>query len=89
MFGFGKKIHKGEGEVAAVRLSEIVKEKALSPQEFLMQADTLIFEALRSVGITEELSNAAYKEICQLAIVMGDRQYSMDDVNRILKHFKG
>ena len=89
MFGFGKKIHKREGELAAKRLSEIVREKNLSPQEFLMQADTLVFDALRSIGIMEKLSNGAYKEICQLAVVMGERQYTMDDVNRVLKHFKG
>jgi len=88
MFGFGKKIHKLEGETAAKCLADMVKDRGLSPQEFLMQADTLVFEALEKVGIWEKLSNDAYKEICQLAVLMGNQQYTRADIDRVLKHFK-
>ena len=63
MFGFAKKIHKLEGETAAKCLADMMKDRGLSPQEFVMQADTLVLEALERVGIWEKLSNDAYKEI--------------------------
>ena len=45
MFGFAKKIHKLEGETAAKCLADMMKDRGLSPQEFVMQADTLVLEA--------------------------------------------
>ena len=89
MFGFAKKIHKLEGETAAKCLADMMEDRGLSPQEFVMQADTLVLEALERVGIWEKLSNDAYKEICQLAVLMGNEQYTKANVDKVLKHFKG
>ena len=48
-----------------------------------------MFDALLSVGISEDLSDKAYREICQLALLMNNGLYSAADVNRVLKSFKG
>ena len=90
MFGFcKKKLHKTEGEKAARRLAEITKNRGLSHWDFLKQSETLLSEALSSVGISDDLSNKAKGEIGALAWEMTKEEYSGAEVDDLLRSFKG
>ena len=90
MFGFGKKkLHKSEGERAARRLAEMIRNRELSYWDFLKQSEKLVPEALSSVGISEDLSNQAKAQIALLAWEMNKEEYSGAEVDEILKSFKG
>ena len=82
------KIYKQEAEIAAMRLADIREQKKLSYKEFLMQVETLLQEALRSVGIGEELSNDQCKQIAQLSVRYSEnKMMAAAEAHKILKDF--
>ena len=80
---------RAEGERAARRLAEMIRNRELSYWDFLQQSGKLVPEALSSVGISEDLSNQAKAQIALLAWEMNKEEYSGAEVDEILESFKG
>tara|TARA_B100001146_G_C15900562_1_gene314326 strand:- start:200 stop:484 length:285 start_codon:yes stop_codon:yes gene_type:complete len=88
LFKGNAKIYKQEASIAAMRLTDIREQKNLSSEEFLMQVETLLEEALRSVGIWEELSNDQCKQIAQLSVRYSEnKKITTEEAHKILKDF--
>ena len=96
MFFNKPKIYKSDGEMAAININAMRKEKGIDTVSFLNQAEYLVVDTLQRMGIFEKLSNNQYKQICQLSIRFFEGNIDYDN-NRerisvlrdeILKDFK-
>ena len=85
LFGKRPTIHKVEAESVAQLLADMAKD--MSNTDFVNSADRLVREACFRVGITEELKDKEYREICQLAIRLKSGDRSRATVDSTLKSF--
>ena len=74
-------------ETAAKVMADKIKE--IPSNEWLGTATNIVRESLGSIGVTEELRDHEYREICQLAVKINSAggQYNMTIVRECLKSF--
>ncbi|MDA8852028.1 hypothetical protein N9I63_01400 [Hyphomicrobiales bacterium] len=84
---FKSKIYKVEAEMAALNISTDLKSGSLSPETLVVNAETIVIEYLRNIGINEKLSSDQYKNICQMAVLFaqGNNIKKIEDLKKIFK----
>ena len=84
---FKSKIFKEEAEMAALNISENLKNGSLSLEVFISDAENIVLEYLRNIGINEKLSNDQYKNITQMAVLFaqGKNSKRIEDLKKIFK----